>query len=195
MGNSWSEEQSTPREAKLALLATGLVAGAVSYFLLSRKNEPEEHSSMFGRVCVVTGEAGWSEGLMGSASDWYLCVWCIWRRLRGVAGANVGIGKATAIALAAKGATVVLGCRNVENGQAAAREIAERTKNDSVMVKHLDLADLSSVKRFVDDVQRQNLKVHVLINNAGAMNPELSLVHGIERSFFANHLYDSACGN
>jgi NAD(P)-dependent dehydrogenase (short-subunit alcohol dehydrogenase family) len=109
-------------------------------------------------------------------------------------GANVGIGKATATALAAKGATVVLACRSVENGQAAAREIVERTKNENVIVKHLDLADLSSVKRFVDEVQRQNLKVNVLINNAGAMNPELGLVHGIERTFFVNHLYGCACG-
>lgn len=86
----------------------------------------------------------------------------------------------------------MLACRSVEKGQAAAREIAERTKNDNVMVKHLDLADLSSVKRFVDEVQRQNLEVNVLVNNAGAMNPELSLVHGIERTFFVNHLYAPA---
>ena len=77
-----------------------------------------------------------------------------------VTGANSGLGASTARALAAHGATVVLACRNVTKGEAAAK-----TMPGDVRVQPLDLADLASVRAFADSVA----DVDVLVNNAGVM--------------------------
>lgn len=77
-----------------------------------------------------------------------------------VTGANSGLGEATARALAAHGARVVLACRNVAKGEAAAARMS-----GTVQVRSLDLADLASVRAFAADTG----KVDVLVNNAGVM--------------------------
>lgn len=77
-----------------------------------------------------------------------------------VTGANSGLGASTARALAAHGATVVLACRNVAKGQAAAKAMP-----GDVRVRPLDLADLASIRAFADSTD----DVEVLINNAGVM--------------------------
>jgi len=97
-----------------------------------------------------------------------------------VTGANSGVGKATAATLAAAGHQVVLACRNMCKGLAAAREM-----HGDVTVASLDLADLSSVREFADSVD----SVDVLINNAGVLG--LPLTHtadGFEAHIGTNHL-------
>jgi NAD(P)-dependent dehydrogenase (short-subunit alcohol dehydrogenase family) len=77
-----------------------------------------------------------------------------------VTGANSGLGEATARALAAGGATVVLACRSTAKGEAAAARMT-----GDVKVRSLDLADLSSVRRFAAESDAFD----VLVNNAGVM--------------------------
>jgi NAD(P)-dependent dehydrogenase (short-subunit alcohol dehydrogenase family) len=60
-----------------------------------------------------------------------------------VTGANSGIGRAAARALAAADARVVLAVRNVEKGRAAAATMPGETQ-----VRELDLASLASVREF-----------------------------------------------
>ncbi|MEB3032001.1 oxidoreductase [[Mycobacterium] nativiensis] len=97
-----------------------------------------------------------------------------------VTGANGGLGAITARVLAAKGATVVMACRDV----AKAQTIAERIDGD-VRVAELDLADLDSVRSFA----AQQDTVDVLINNAGLMNvPFRRTNDGFEIQFGVNHL-------
>ena len=62
-----------------------------------------------------------------------------------VTGGNSGVGKSTAAALAAAGHSVVIACRNLPKAERAAAEMA-----GDVEVRHLDLADLASVRRFAD---------------------------------------------
>ena len=57
-----------------------------------------------------------------------------------VTGANSGIGKVTAQALADRGAAVVMVCRDRARGEAALNEIISRSKNDSVELMLCDLA-------------------------------------------------------
>ncbi len=97
-----------------------------------------------------------------------------------VTGANSGVGKATAAALAAQGHNVVIACRTVAKGEQAAAEMG-----GDVEVRHLDLADLASVRAFADGVE----SVDVLVNNAGVMGMPLTrTADGFEAHIGTNHL-------
>ena len=97
-----------------------------------------------------------------------------------VTGGNSGIGKATAGALAAAGHSVMIACRTIPKAEQAAAEMA-----GDVEVRHLDLADLSSVRRFTDSVET----VDVLVNNAGVMSQPLPrTADGFEPHIGTNYL-------
>lgn len=85
-----------------------------------------------------------------------------------VTGANTGLGKETARALAELGATVVLACRSAERGEAARADIVASTGNSKVSVVTVDLSRPASVREFARKLAAQFPKVHVLVNNAGA---------------------------
>ena len=87
-----------------------------------------------------------------------------------IAGANGGIGKATAYEVAKRGAKLYLGCRNNKKGEAVARMIRKKTGNEDVCALHLDLASLKSIKDFVDNFKGFETTLHILINNGGAHN-------------------------
>lgn len=78
-----------------------------------------------------------------------------------VTGANSGLGRSTATALASAGAHVIVACRDTDRGRAAAAGMPGDTE-----VRRLDLASLDSVREFADGVDDP---VDVLINNAGVM--------------------------
>ena len=110
------------------------------------------------------------------------------RRTVAITGANSGIGRAAARALAAKGAHVVLAVRDPAKGRAAAA-----TMTGDVSVRRLDLADLASVRSFADDFTGP---IDVLINNAGLMIPPLGrTADGFELQFGTNHLGHFALTN
>jgi NAD(P)-dependent dehydrogenase (short-subunit alcohol dehydrogenase family) len=97
-----------------------------------------------------------------------------------ITGGNSGVGEATAAALALAGHHVLIGCRSMDK----ARRAAGRMVGD-VDVRHLDLADLASVRAFADSVDR----VDVLINNAGVFALPLSrTADGFEAHMGINHL-------
>jgi NAD(P)-dependent dehydrogenase (short-subunit alcohol dehydrogenase family) len=104
-----------------------------------------------------------------------------------VTGASGGLGEVTARELARVGAHVILAVRNPEKGDAAAARMTGR-----VEVRELDLQDLSSVRRFADDID----KVDVLVNNAGIMATNYALtVDGFEGQIGTNHLGHFALTN
>ncbi|WP_216898765.1 oxidoreductase [Nocardia alni] len=97
-----------------------------------------------------------------------------------ITGANGGIGKQTTKVLAAKGASVIMACRNTTTAQ----QIADGIDGD-VSVSALDLADLSSVRAFAE----RSGEFDVLINNAGLMNiPYSRTKDGFETQWGVNHL-------
>ena len=105
-----------------------------------------------------------------------------------VTGANSGIGRAAASALAAAGARVVLAVRNTDKGDAAASQMSGATE-----VRRLDLASLASVKEFAADWDGP---IDILINNAGVMIPPKSqTADGFEMQFGTNHLGHFALTN
>ena len=97
-----------------------------------------------------------------------------------VTGGNSGVGKATAGALAGAGHSVMIACRTIPKAEQAAAEMT-----GDVEVRHLDLADLASVRRFADSVE----SVDVLVNNAGVMGQTLPrTADGFEPHMGTNYL-------
>lgn len=106
-----------------------------------------------------------------------------------ITGANSGIGKEMARALAGKGAKVVLVCRSLEKGEAAAEEIRRETGSRSVEPMHCDVSELASVVRFADHFRSRYGALHVLMNNAGVYLPQRrETSEGHEATFATNHL-------
>jgi NAD(P)-dependent dehydrogenase (short-subunit alcohol dehydrogenase family) len=107
-------------------------------------------------------------------------------RLAVVTGANSGLGYWTARGLAGAGATVVLAVRSTVKGEKAAAEIRSVTGAEA-RVAELDLADLDSVRRFVEGLDSE--RVDLLINNAGVMAPPRRVTKdGFESQLGTNHL-------
>jgi NAD(P)-dependent dehydrogenase (short-subunit alcohol dehydrogenase family) len=106
-----------------------------------------------------------------------------------VTGANSGIGFEAALALAAKGAQVILAVRSAEKGQTAVTAIRQVYPQATVEVMELDLSDLASVRRFAQAFLARFNQLPVLINNAGVMAlPFRKTVDGFEMQFGTNHL-------
>jgi NAD(P)-dependent dehydrogenase (short-subunit alcohol dehydrogenase family) len=106
-----------------------------------------------------------------------------------ITGSNDGIGKETAVGVAAQGATTVLACRNQNKADAAAVEVRQRTGNDDVEVVALDLADLASVRAAAGEILARWGRLDVLINNAGGIWTERQeTAQGFEQTFGVNHL-------
>ncbi|MBF8189748.1 SDR family NAD(P)-dependent oxidoreductase [Nonomuraea sp. K274] len=110
-----------------------------------------------------------------------------------VTGANSGLGRHTAMALAARGARVLLACRDPGKAEAAAREIASLTGGAAEPVR-LDLADLGSVRAAAAEaMDRAGGTLHILVNNAGIMaNPHRVSADGHELQLATNHLGHAA---
>lgn len=106
-----------------------------------------------------------------------------------VTGANAGIGKAAAEALAARGASVHLVCRNKEKGEAAVHEIQQRTGNADVQLEVCDMASLQQIRDYAKKFEESGKPLHVLVNNAGIMQqtPGQS-PDGFEMNFAVNVL-------
>lgn len=106
-----------------------------------------------------------------------------------VTGANSGIGYEAARALARKGANVIMACRSLEKGEAAVAQIRRENLQGDVILRQLDLADLSSVRNFADEFLAEYKQLNILINNAGVMAiPYRKTKDGFEMQFGTNHL-------
>jgi NAD(P)-dependent dehydrogenase (short-subunit alcohol dehydrogenase family) len=108
-------------------------------------------------------------------------------RVAVVTGGNSGLGRATATELARHGARVMLACRDIERGKQAADDIRNRVPDADIEVRHIDLADMTSVREFGEGYEGP---LHLLINNAGVMGPPRRQVtaHDFELQFGTNHL-------
>jgi NAD(P)-dependent dehydrogenase (short-subunit alcohol dehydrogenase family) len=110
-------------------------------------------------------------------------------RLAVVTGANTGLGFETAKVLAAHGAAVVLAVRDADKGKQAADRIAGIVPGSNVMVQHLDLASLDSVRAAADELRAAHPRIDLLIGNAGVMYPPKQVTRdGFELQFGTNHL-------
>src|SRR5690349_10765252 len=103
-----------------------------------------------------------------------------------VTGANAGIGRATAVALARAGARVWLACRSRERTQTVVDEIAAAGGRAEHLP--LDLADLASVRGAADAFLATGEPIHLLVNNAGLAGQRGITRDNFELTFGVNHL-------
>jgi NAD(P)-dependent dehydrogenase (short-subunit alcohol dehydrogenase family) len=104
-----------------------------------------------------------------------------------VTGASAGLGVETARSLAAHGADLILGVRDLDKAE---RNLgAVRAAGTKVEVRPVDLASLASVRAFSDGVRADHDRIDVLIANAGVMAPPWgTTTDGFETQFGTNHL-------
>lgn len=106
-----------------------------------------------------------------------------------ITGANSGIGKETAVALAAKGATVVMTARTRGNGEDAMAEVRRRAGSDAVELGDLDLSSFASIRAFAAWLLDRHDRLDVLVNNAGLItDTRRETAEGFEEMFGVNHL-------
>jgi len=105
-----------------------------------------------------------------------------------VTGGTGGIGKETAVGLAALGAHVAITGRNRERTEEAAREI-RAAAGGRVDAFAADMSAQSDVRRLADEVLQRLPRIDVLVNNVGGYwNTRHVSADGLERTFALNHL-------
>jgi NAD(P)-dependent dehydrogenase (short-subunit alcohol dehydrogenase family) len=106
-----------------------------------------------------------------------------------VTGGNGGLGLAASLQLAAHGARVVIGARNLDKADTARRKIQSAVPGASVEVVPLDLASLASVAAFAAAVTATHPRLDLLFNNAGVMAVKEGVTaDGFETQFGTNQL-------
>ncbi len=110
-------------------------------------------------------------------------------RVAVVTGANAGLGYEITKVLAARGATVVMACRNLEKAEVAATRLRDALPGALLEVRRLDLAELSAVRAFAGRFASDHDRLDLLVNNAGLMAiDEARTADGFEMQFGVNHL-------
>jgi retinol dehydrogenase-14 len=106
-----------------------------------------------------------------------------------ITGGTSGIGKATAVAMAAMGADVVVTGRDPERGGLAVEEIRAESTGGSVELMLADLAVQAEVRRLAEEFRERHDRLDVLVNNAGLVQSERTETpDGIETTLAVNHL-------
>ena len=82
-----------------------------------------------------------------------------------VTGASSGIGAATAVALACRGATVALIARRIDRLEAVAREVEEAGGTAHILPQNV--RDGAGLARAIDEVAERYGRLDILVNNAG----------------------------
>ena len=106
-----------------------------------------------------------------------------------VTGGTRGIGRATAVGLAAMGARVGIAGRDQARTKTAAAEIASESGNPQVDDFAADMSSQAEVRSLAADVLDKYPRLDVLVNNSGTFcNSRHITADGLERTFAVNHL-------
>jgi NAD(P)-dependent dehydrogenase (short-subunit alcohol dehydrogenase family) len=106
-----------------------------------------------------------------------------------ITGATSGIGEATARGLARLGATLLIHGRDPDRCQRVTAVIRAESGNPNVDFLVADFTSLTAVRALAEEVVQRAPRLHVLVNNAGAMYPSYrETADGYEATFGVNHL-------
>ncbi|RUS85426.1 hypothetical protein EGW08_006817 [Elysia chlorotica] len=108
-----------------------------------------------------------------------------------ITGANSGVGRCTALAIAKKGGTVHMVCRSKERGEEALKDLQEKSGNTNIHLHLVDLSRPKAIREFVEKFRSNGTPLNVLINNAGVLvsGDQRTLTEdGLETTFATNTL-------
>jgi retinol dehydrogenase-14 len=106
-----------------------------------------------------------------------------------ITGASSGIGAAAAVELARRGARIVPVGRDPKRLDRVAREIESAGAPRPIEPLRADFASLADVRRLASELLERNERIHVLVNNAGAIFAKRKLsAEGHELTLQVNHL-------
>lgn len=103
-----------------------------------------------------------------------------------ITGANAGLGRAAALELACRGATLVMACRSVERGSEAVEAIRKISGNPRVRLEQVDLSSQRSVRALVARLPES--RIDMLVHNAGLLPDEFELSPEGHELCFATHV-------
>jgi NADP-dependent 3-hydroxy acid dehydrogenase YdfG len=84
-----------------------------------------------------------------------------------ITGASSGIGEATAMLLAERGAKIVIGARRTERLEKLAAAVT--AKGGDIRARAVDVAKRADVRSFIDFAKAEFGRVDAIVNNAGVM--------------------------
>ncbi len=104
-----------------------------------------------------------------------------------ITGPTAGIGRHTALELAARGAELTLFCRNADKAQSIQQDCAAISGRTPTLIL-MDMANLTSVRQAADEFLALEKPLDVLLNNAGLVNTSRrQTVDGFEETLAVNH--------
>lgn len=103
-----------------------------------------------------------------------------------ITGASSGLGFATAVELAKRGAEVIMACRS--GIPSKGEKVKTRSGSDKVHMLHVDLLDINSIYILAEQIRKKFRKIDILICNA-AIVPKKSrkAPQGFEQMFMVNY--------
>src|SRR6201996_1521485 len=106
-----------------------------------------------------------------------------------ITGATSGVGLATAIVLAERGAEVVMVGRDRTRANFMRTEIAQYASGNEPILFLADLSSQAEIHRLAERLHGCFSRIDVLINNAAAVLAEREVTsEGLEKTFAVNHL-------
>lgn len=106
-----------------------------------------------------------------------------------ITGSTDGIGKQTALDLAAMGHEIIIHGRNQQRCKDTFNLVSKETQNKNLHWLNADLTDLSEITSLSEKLKGKFNKIDVLINNAGVFeNQKIILPNGLEKTFMVNHI-------
>ncbi|XP_047516258.1 retinol dehydrogenase 11-like [Pieris napi] len=84
-----------------------------------------------------------------------------------VTGGTSGMGLRIATDFASRGAKVIVACPFIDEGTNGRKHIIERTGNEKVIFKLLDLSSITSIRKFSSEILQTEERLDILVNNAG----------------------------
>ncbi len=106
-----------------------------------------------------------------------------------ITGADGDIGRETTRGLAQKGAAVIMACIDKNAAMPLCESVKQESGNQNITVMQINLAKLSSIRKFADSFLKEHQQLHVLINNAGVYCHKRSeTMDGFENTIGINYL-------
>ena len=106
-----------------------------------------------------------------------------------ITGAAGGMGSEITKALAQAGYPIIMACRDLKKAEFKRAQIIQETGNSQIEIEYLNLASLQEVKKFSEKIKQKQIKIGLLMNNAGMMPCHFSKTKdGLEETVSVNYL-------